>query len=166
MGIFSIHKRKTVSPVFIFLDVDGVLNCKADWNNKFFLRESCLSAFGECVRRLERQYDVRVVLSSTWRAGKSVTGDTDAVQYQNLCEKLLLYGVKIHATTPVSDKGRQAEIEYYIKRNNVENYIVIDDDPELFSDLSHLNFFQPNYRTGLTEKDVKTIIIQIQKHVL
>lgn len=46
--------------------------------------------------------------------------------------------LKIYDKTSRSQKSRQEEIEYYIKRNNV-------------------NLYCPNYLTGLTKKDLKNI---------
>lgn len=144
--------------IYVFFDVDGVLNKESDWKNKFYVDTSCVKVFGELCRNLEKIYgEVRPVLISTWRAGISKSG-TDAVQIGKLEETLAGEGIKIYGATPVTDKGRQAEVEYYIRRNSVGKYIVIDDDLSLFCEPGKLNIFVPDYRTGLVQGDIKKIM--------
>ncbi len=145
--------------LYIFLDIDGVLNAKADWAIKFSIRDSCLEAFKECTEQLRKIYpEIRVVICSTWRAGKSVNGDSDAKQYLVLRQKLHDIGIDIYGETPISNKGRQAEVEYYIKRNSVTDSLIIDDDPSLYEDITRLTFFRPDYKTGLRKEDIKYIV--------
>lgn len=144
--------------IYIFLDVDGVLNKESDWRNKFYLNASCVKVFGELCRKLEKIYgEVRTVLISTWRAGISKSG-TDAEQINSLDKILAQEGIRIYASTPVTDKGRQAEVEYYIRRNQVSEYIIIDDDLSLFDNLDKVKIFVPDYRTGLVKGDIKKIV--------
>ena len=75
-----------------------------------------------------------------------------------------MVGAVVHGATPISKKGRQAEIEYYIKRNGIKQYIVLDDDPSLFDDLSRITFYKPDYRNGLTKQDVKRICRELKEH--
>lgn len=144
--------------IYVFFDVDGVLNKESDWKNKFYIDASCLKVFGELCGKLEKIYgEVRTVLISTWRAGISKSG-TDAEQINGLRTSLAQVKIKIYATTPVTDKGRQAEVEYYIRRNQVSKYIIIDDDLSLFDNPKKLKLFVPNYRTGLVQGDIKKIM--------
>lgn len=144
--------------IYIFLDVDGVLNKESDWRNKFYLNASCVKVFGELCRKLEKIYgEVRTVLISTWRAGISKSG-TDVEQINSLDKILAQEGIRIYASTPVTDKGRQAEVEYYIRRNQVSEYIIIDDDLSLFDNLDKVKIFVPDYRTGLVKGDIKKIV--------
>ena len=154
--------KQISDPLYIFLDIDGVLNAKPDWTIKFSIRESCLMALKECVKQLRKIYpEIRVVICSTWRAGKSVNGDSDAKQYLVLRNKLQDIGIDIYGETPISNKGRQAEVEYYIRRNAINYSLIIDDDPSLYDDISRLNFYKPDYRTGLKKEDVKRIVKQL-----
>ena len=119
---------------------------------------SCVKVFGELCRELDKIYgEVRAVLISTWRAGISRSG-TDAEQIGSLKAILAKEGVKIYGTTPVTNKGRQAEVEYYIRRNQVSEYIIIDDDPGLFSAPRKLKLFVPDYRTGLVKENIRKIV--------
>ena len=144
--------------MYIFLDVDGVLNCRADWRIPFTVNIKCVKVFAEIVKRCRKKYgEVSVVVISTWRAGYSKTGNS-AIQYIRLENILEEYGIPIEGITPVSDKGRQAEVEYYIRRNNVEKYIILDDDESMFENPDNLIIYSPDYTTGLAEKDIKKIL--------
>lgn len=88
-----------------------------------------------------------MILSSTWRQG----GD-------NVRDAFMEYGIHIDDTTPVSNKSRQEEIEYYIRRNGIQKYIVIDDDAGLFPRAAEINLFLTDYKTGLSESDVKKLV--------
>lgn len=144
--------------IYVFFDVDGVLNKESDWKNKFYLDPQCVKVFGELCKKLEKIHgEVRTVLISTWRAGISKSG-TDAEQIGGLETSLAQVGIRIYAATPVTDKGRQAEVEYYIRRNQVSKYIIIDDDLSLFDDPKKLKLFVPDYRNGLVQGDIKKIM--------
>lgn len=141
---------------YIFFDVDGVLNRESDWKSRFSIRESCVKAFAGIAHAAEKAYgEVRLVIISTWRAGISRDGSNVSAQLKGLYAALQKEGLSVYGSTPVSDKGRQAEVEYYIRRNSVQNYLVIDDDPSLFTNPERLNMLVPDYKSGLTDKDVK-----------
>ncbi len=136
----------------VFLDVDGVLNKESDWRNKYSIDMSCVHALGTLCEEIG---PVRIILISTWRAGIGKNGDT--VQIDSLRNALARVGLSIDGQTPISGKGRQAEIEYYIRRNSVSKYIILDDDRSLFYDPDKMNLYTPDYKTGLTQKDVKAV---------
>ena len=139
--------------MYYFLDVDGVLNKESDWRIPFSINEGCLRNFAEI---LNYDKDPHIILSSTWRAGYTNTGVMSA-RGNSLADKLAEYGLSVEDSTPISNKKRQEEIEYYIKRHNIKDYIVLDDDESLFPFGERLNLYLTDYKTGLTEKDVKLI---------
>lgn len=143
--------------IYVFFDVDGVLNKESDWVKKYSLDYICVKEFSKLNSILKKQYNyVRYVIISTWRTGLN-RGDEQlgSNQILNLKKVLSNEGIAIYDSTPLSDKGRQAEIEFYIKRNNVKEYIVIDDDLSLFDRPQKLKILVPDYKTGFTEKDLK-----------
>lgn len=84
-------------------------------------------------------------MTSTWRTGFC---ENNAAIFMPLTKVLNKYNLQIDGITPVTtDKSRQQEIDYYIRRNDVHNYIILDSDGRLY-------FTDCN--VGLTEKDVKT----------
>lgn len=137
----------------IFLDVDGVLNTESEWRVPYHLDINCISVLNSLISLCKDE--VYVVLSSTWRAGFDIrNGHTP--QIQKLIN-MINPNVKGFDKTPQSDKGRQAEIEYYIRRNGVNKYIVLDDDISLFDKPKSLNLYITNAKTGLTDKDIKVL---------
>lgn len=137
--------------IYIFLDVDGVLNKESDWKKPFTINESCLVQFAAFVKTMK---DPRIVLSSTWRAGYANTGAMSEGE-NSLSNKLAKYNLKIVDSTPVSSKTRQEEIEYYIRRHGISSYVILDDDKSLFPNPERINLYLINYKTGITESDVK-----------
>ncbi len=139
----------------IFLDIDGCLNAEADWKDKFAIRSSCVHILGQICEMIRRDgYKPVIILSSTWRAGIARDGSgVSSMQMEGLEKALACEGLSIYDSTPVSNKGRQAEIGYYLRRHGEADYIIIDDDPSLFETPETLNLLVPDYKTGLVEKD-------------
>lgn len=144
--------------MYIFLDIDGVLNNKEDWKNKYTFNSDCLFNFDLLLQKLKKKYkDIYIVLSSSWRLGVSEE------VLQPLTNILNKNNVQIVGCTPKSNKTRQEEILYYIKRNGIEKYIILDDDQTLFPDKNAVKIYFTNYLTGLTKNDIKEIINTIKK---
>lgn len=140
--------------MYYFLDIDGVLNKKSDWRTPFFINSLCLNNFSKLI---ENDKEPHIILSSTWRAGYTNKGVMSS-SGNNLCSKLEEYGLHIEDATPISSKTRQEEIEYYIRRHNIVDYVVLDDDELLFPWPERINIFLTDYNNGLTEKDIKKLL--------
>src|SRR5436305_2250621 len=121
----------------IFLDIDGVLNCKQTANpRKFpFIVDPVL--LGR-LRRLLELSGAQVVLSSSWRFDPV---GMLAVKY---------YEVPFTDTIPDEpDQPRCKEILDWLDAHpGVERFIVLDDEDD---ELDPLPLFQPSRRTGLTD---------------
>lgn len=142
--------------MLLFFDIDGVLNRESDWKRPFTLNPGCVEAFCDMVRQLANKEEVQLVSVSTWRRGTS----DDIV-----AEAFARYGLAVSGKTPVSDKGRQAEVEYYLRRHPNNRYLIIDDDLSLYADYGRLNIYTPDYRTGFTKKDIKKAVRQAMRGV-
>src|SRR5690349_21132946 len=124
----------------IFLDIDGVLNCKQTANpRKFpFIVDPVLLAR---LRRLLELTGAEIVLTSNWRFDPV---GMLAVKY---------YEVPFVDTTP--DEGSpprcQPIFDWLKSHPKVERFIVIDDEDD---ELDSLPLFQPSPSTGLTDKMV------------
>lgn len=143
--------------LYIFLDIDGVLNRKLDWQRMFTFNNACLNNFDSLLGYLcnKQKYTVKIILTSTWRTG-FCENNTDI--FAPLIQILNKYNLQIDGTTPVTtDKSRQQEIDYYIRRNDIHNYIILDDDKMLFDDYSDGRLYFTDCNVGLTEKDVTNI---------
>ena len=139
--------------MYYFLDIDGVLNKESDWQVPFTINPECAACF---VMLLKKDKDPHVVLSSTWRHGITNSG-IKAPKDNNFLEKLEKYGIIIEGSTPISNKTRQEEIEYYIRRNGIKDYLVLDDDESLFPRPEDICIYLTNYKAGLTVADVRAI---------
>ena len=145
--------------VHIFLDIDGVLNKESDWSLKYHVDKNCVKILKLLIESIKDE--VSIVLTSTWKNGYSKDGN-HSPQIIKVLEHLREQGLDIDDITPITTKGRQEEIEYYIRRNLVKKYIVLDDDISLFSQPKNIKIYIVDYKKGLTTGDVKKIIKYIK----
>jgi hypothetical protein len=122
----------------IFLDIDGVLNCKKTPNPRklpYIVDSKLLKRFESLLERT----DAKVVLSSTWRYDPA--GLFSAKHW----------GVPFVGITPDMPKQpRRNEVLAWLKEHpDVDRYAVIDDEDD---ELDELPLFQPSVKTGLTDK--------------
>lgn len=151
---------------YIFFDIDGVLNKESDWKKfRFSINSESLKVFKSFADFLSQRYGTssKLITCSTWRAGLNNKGE-DSSDSGSILEKALS-SVNLHldGITPVSTKTRQEEIEYFIRRNNITSYIIIDDDPSLYPRPNDINLYVPDYKTGLISKDLKKLEKQFIK---
>lgn len=143
----------------IFLDVDGVLNCRTtrQRNPAGFVGvepEKC-----QILRRILRETGAHIVLSSTWRKMPSLLPHL----WKNIGEH---YTRRVVGQTPVMEKPteggllhapeRGVEIQAWLDQNLVDQFVIIDDDADMAHLLPHL--VQTDNRLGLTEVEAKEII--------
>lgn len=116
-------KNKPV--LYIFLDVDGVLNDVASFTMSdtiLALSNVCLFNYQYLVDKLRQKYKVKVILSSTWRFNKK--GFNKLKEYEDKYDALKLYD-----STPISHDHREEEIKMYCEKNKIEykDILIIDD---------------------------------------
>ncbi len=142
--------------MYIFLDIDGVLNKKSQWKRMYSLDMECIENF--CQFALETKGDI--ILTSSWRSGFVGTMSEENTSQIKELEKLLNeYGVTIKDKTPIlKGRKRDAEIERYLYLNSPPgkcvNYIIIDDDRHEYGEVSVRNYFT-DATCGFTKKDGK-----------
>jgi hypothetical protein len=122
----------------IFLDIDGVLNCKRTPNPRrlpYIVDPPLLEMF----KRLVQRTNAEVVLSSTWRYDPA--GLFSAKHW----------GIPFIDVIPdMPDKPRRDEIMAWLKaHSDVGRFAVLDDEDD---ELDQLPLFQPSGSTGITEK--------------
>jgi hypothetical protein len=125
----------------IFLDIDGVLNCKQTPNPRklpYVVDPILLARLKDLVQRTGAE----VVLSSTWRYDPA---GLFSAKY---------WGIPFCDVTPdMPDRPRSQEILGSLRNNApVSRFIVIDDEDD---ELDELPLFQPSSKTGLTEDIVR-----------
>ena len=128
----------------IFLDIDGVLNCKQTANPRelpYVVDRRLLARF----KRLLDRTGAKVVLSSTWRYDPA--GLFSAKRW----------GIPFIGVTPdMPKRPRRDEIRAWLKKHpKVTRFAVIDDEDD---ELDELPLFQPSAATGLTDKIVRGVV--------
>lgn len=172
----------------VFLDVDGVMN-----SNDWYVRRSTEVEMDDiasqypfyefdpkAVARLNRITDetgAKIVLSSTWRHGRTIE------QLKDLFVKVGITGELIDKTISINAAGnigytipRGCEIDYwldkhdfqrinwskktqeeYLAKSQVQNYIILDDDSDmLYNQREH--FVKTPHMMGLTDAHVEQSI--------
>ena len=140
--------------MYIFLDIDGVLNTTKDWDKMYSLNNKCISAFTKLLSRID---NTKIVLVSSWREGWNESGLNNTPQIKELSNIIENAGAAIVGKTKYSpDKDRTAEINHYLKWHENDSYIILDDDINEYK-TSIQNLYIINSTYGITEKDVKKI---------
>jgi hypothetical protein len=127
----------------IFLDIDGVLNCKATPNPRKFPYVVDPSLLNR-LNRLVAETGASIVLSSTWRLDPVglIAAKFWNIPYADVCPDM-------------PGRPRREEILTWLKQNSdATRFAVIDDEDD---DLDSLPLFQPSARTGLTEEIVEGV---------
>ena len=128
----------------IFLDIDGVLNSKsADMR---ILDHKAIAL----LKKLVEKYKAVIVITSVWRKFDWP---------QRILRAFLKAGWEnppIIDKTPVLFTTRGKEIQSWLSQNQVESFVIIDDDSDMLPE--HLNnFVKCDTMFGLTKKQVKMI---------
>lgn len=130
----------------IFLDIDGVLNTEETYN-RLYRSKNFLSMYDveidnfrlEYLKRIIEQTDAKIVLSSSFR--HFFIKENDKIIPTNLKSKKVYeifnkYGLEIYDITPTQRKSREEEIQSWLSnRDDIENFIIIDDDGDSFYEL-------------------------------
>ena len=109
----------------IFLDVDGVLNCKGT-------EARCGHYLGiddnkvQRLRRIVEATGAKIVLVSTWKDGCEHKEDQDALA-NYLDRKLRATGLRILDKTEDKDHDRGAGILHWMDGHPVESFVILDD---------------------------------------
>lgn len=144
--------------LYIFLDIDGVLNTSSEWKRMYSLNSNCIRNFAEFINKTKTE--VRIVLTSSWRTGFSYN-QKSLPHIIALEQELAKYALKLYGKTPVSkDNSREKEIADYIDIYDVKDYIIVDDDISLFPNTKQ-RLYITDARTGFTTKDIKILLRKI-----
>jgi hypothetical protein len=106
----------------VFLDIDGVLAPIHRWDRYGDLDPGCIQVLNEIVA----DAGADVVVSSTWRHGKTVT------ELQEMLEAAGFIG-RVIGKTPagVLGAGRSDEIASWLAEHAVGGYVIIDDHGDM-----------------------------------
>ena len=142
------NEVKKKNSLIIFLDFDGVLHPffprgdLSDEENKYF---SYVKNFEDAIVSILDYFDVKIVISSTWRINKPI----DELK-TNFSEKIS--NLIIDITPEINDEVlydglREMEAKQWLRQNNTyKNWIALDDHPFLWTTKDNLVICNDGFR--------------------
>ena len=160
----------------IFLYIEGVLNTKETYER--IRRQKGYSIMIDTeidefrlgyLREIINQTDAKIVLSSSFRyfftrENSKIVPTT--LKAKRIYDKFFKYGIEIYDTTPTTMESREEQIkEWLSNRDDIESFVIIDDDStsfdELYNNLIHTSRIRTSYllsfmkeSTGLSEEHI------------
>lgn len=136
--------------MYIFLDIDGVLNKQADWKKPYSLNPQNIKTFGDAFAEMRPI----IILISTWKNGFILSGNSsNSPQIKELEKSLSGYGLRIAGKT--EGQSREKGINDFLKKHPGD-YIILDDDLSEYNKKPG-NLYLVDFKTGLTGKDAAKI---------
>jgi hypothetical protein len=134
----------------IFLDIDGVLAPIRRWDRYGGLDPACIRVLNEIVACGEAE----VVVSSTWRHGKTVA------ELQAMLDAEGFSGCVLDKTpTVMAGASRADEIAAWLAEHAVGGYVIIDDHADMGELHAHLVLTHPAH--GLQAADVPRAVTML-----
>jgi len=169
----------------IFLDVEGVLNTRETYERAYRLYghttmidlELDMFRLGY-LKQIIDETDAKIVLSSSFRHFFVKENDKvlpTSLKGKRLYDNFKRYGLEIYDTTPITMGNREEQIkEWLLNRDDVESFVIIDDDvnnfDELYSNLIQTSTMRRNYLTsfmkesiGLCERHIPEVVDRLNK---
>ena len=156
---------------YIFLDIDGVLNdinyimkCYERHNKPMHMNHvpfnpKSLNVLMELCQSIEKNgYEVRIILSSTWRLHEI---DTEIVK-----ARIAEYGLSLYGKTSYISGDRGKEIQDYLKDKENYKFIILDDDKFDIENIypNNLIYVKRQYGLSISDKN-KALKIILKKEV-
>lgn len=136
----------------VFLDIDGVLAPIRRWDRYGDLDPACIQVLNEIVARGFAD----VVVSSTWRHGKTVA------ELQEILEAEGFTGFVLDKTpTGAPGADRAEEIAAWLAEHAVGGYVIIDDHRDMGDLRNHL--IQTHSARGLQPDDAPRAIAMLMR---
>lgn len=146
--------------IYIFLDIDGVLNSfqyleycykrhhKPMSMNHVPFDPNCLENLMILVQTIEKNNcTVQIILSSTWRLSE--------IDYEIVNARLAEYGLRLEGKTPRIEQQRGLEIKEFLKDKNYLNYIILDDESFDILQYHSSHLVTTNPVTGLDKDNIQ-----------
>ena len=138
----------------VFLDIDGVLAPIRQWDRYGDLDPACIRVLNEIVACGEAD----VVVSSTWRHGKTVA------ELQEMLDAEGFAGCVLDKTpTGLAGASRGEEIAAWLAEHAVGGYVIIDDHTAMDDLRDHLVLTHPAY--GLQPADIARAIAMLMRPI-
>ena len=142
------------SPMYLFFDIDGVLNKESMWKTNYSLDDEMIENLGLLCFWLNAE----LVLMSSWRTGFKYSLSDENLEPIQRIENILFdkYGKRIIGKTDIlKGRKRDDEIERYrMLHDETLEYAVLDDDPGEYGVIKERMYFT-DPKKGLTIEDVE-----------
>ena len=136
----------------IFLDIDGVVAPIRQWDRYGDLDAECIKVLNEIVA----QSGAAIVVSSTLRHGRTVA------RLQEMLDAAGFVGVVIDKTpSDLTGASRGDEIAWWLAKNGVDGFVIIDDHGGMGDLHTHLVMTEP--RDGLQPKHVPRALAMLMR---
>jgi hypothetical protein len=140
--------------MYLFLDIDGVLNRESDWVHPYTVNRTNVKSLAKLMEALP---DAQIVLTSSWRAGWEESCDSCTPQIQALRDILGEYGLSISGkTAKAPDGNRLREISHFLNGHPKAPYLILDDDEGEYP-VRPDQLYLTDPKAGLTDADIKRI---------
>ena len=136
----------------IFLDIDGVLAPIRTWDRYEDLDAACVQVLNEIVA----QCSADVVVSSTWRYGKTVAELQEILDAQGFAGRVL---DKTPSDLPGADRAE--EIAAWLAEHEAVDYVIIDDHVIVGELRTHLVQTHPAH--GLRPADAQRAVAMLTR---
>ena len=145
--------------LYIFFDIDGVLNSADGWSMESFpINMECLKNFAAAANFFKRKYEVHLIMSSSWRDGFHFEGNENSPDVQNILDKMKKFDLEVEDKTPFfMEKNRADEINFYIREHGLQDCkcLAIDDTKHLFASTleRNLKLYITDAKVGFSKAD-------------
>lgn len=134
--------------MYVFLDIDGVLNTRKDWGKPFTINPACVKEFCNVFA------GSRVVLTSSWKNGFVGYHNPANLDCIKEIERIFdQHDIKIIGKVD-NIENREAAVRAYVNTHKIDQYLIIDDDKSLFP-TQKTNICFTDERKGFSRKDYK-----------
>ena len=160
----------------IFLDIDGVLNTKETYDSIYrsgrmlSLYDIPLDSFRlEYLKTIVEETGAKIVLSSSFRHFFMREGEQlvpISLKGRKLYNIFFKYGIDIFDVTPTDGEIREDEIKMWLSSHaNVEDFVIIDDDPNMFKELSNKLIQTSKVRQNYLDTFMKDSFGLCERHI-
>lgn len=152
------ENKDTNQRPYLFLDIDGVFipfNNHDSVDHTYFNKPDKWSK--EAIKSLNElcnKFNPKIIIISSFRVTRTLQQIKDGLKNAGFI------GDVISELPNKKDEKRFQEVSEYIKKNNITNYIIIDDQNHDIEKATNLktNLCKPSIKTGFTSSDLKKCI--------
>lgn len=123
----------------IFLDIDGVLNTSNSYTVSSNLQLPIDNFRLNYLRYIVEKTDAKIVLSSSFRHFFQKENNVmvpKTLKGKKLYDLFYRFGITIYDVTQITKDKREYQIKEWLEQHNdVESFVILDDDPSLFYEL-------------------------------